>query len=82
MNMPNTMMRNAISRRGAMRSDGAAGAPIIAGGAVVAFAMGGSVHAQETDAPVICYCGWIIIGESRSALLSASSAPFVLSTVT
>src|SRR5229473_763670 len=38
MNIPNTMMRNANSRRGAMRSDGAA-AFIIAGGAVVASAM-------------------------------------------
>src|SRR4029077_6327418 len=38
MNMPNTMIRNATSRRGAMRSS-AAGAPIMAGGAVVAFAM-------------------------------------------
>jgi len=36
MNIPNTMIRNAISRRGAMRS---AGAPIAAGDAVVAFAM-------------------------------------------
>src|SRR4029077_7289800 len=38
MNMPNTMIRNATSRRGAMRSS-AAGVPIMAGGAVVAFAM-------------------------------------------
>src|SRR3981189_3392018 len=38
MNIPNTMMRNANSRRGAMRSDGAA-AFIIPGGAVVASAM-------------------------------------------
>src|SRR5215468_255302 len=38
MNMPNTMIRNATRRRGAMRSS-AAGAPIMAGGAVVAFAM-------------------------------------------
>src|ERR1700731_4706981 len=40
MNIPNTMMRNANSRRGAMRSSGATGALNIAGGAVVAFAMG------------------------------------------
>src|ERR1700716_806031 len=40
MNMPNTMIRNAISRRGGMRSDGTAGALIIVGGAAVAFAMG------------------------------------------
>src|SRR5882672_11679769 len=39
MNIPNTMMRNANSRRGAMRSEGAAGALIIVGGAVVASAM-------------------------------------------
>src|ERR1019366_4716162 len=40
MNMPNTMMRNANSRRGGMRSDGAvAGAAILAGGAVLALAM-------------------------------------------
>src|SRR3984893_19290218 len=39
MNMPNTMIRNATSRRGSMRSDGAAASLIIVGGAVVAFAM-------------------------------------------
>src|SRR6202163_2614974 len=39
MNIPNTMMRNANSRRGAMRSDGAAAAFIIEGGAVVASAI-------------------------------------------
>src|ERR1700736_3940789 len=44
MNIPNTMMRNAISRRGAMRSDGAAAAFIIPSGAVVASAMGLSGH--------------------------------------
>src|ERR1700733_4890903 len=38
MNIPNTMIRNATSRRGAMRSDGAA-ALIMVGGAVVASAM-------------------------------------------
>jgi hypothetical protein len=27
------------------------------------------------------YCGWIIVGESRSDSLSASSAPLVVSTV-
>src|SRR6516225_4758822 len=36
MNIPHTMMRNAISRRGAMRSAGALGAPIAPGDAVVA----------------------------------------------
>src|SRR6195256_2414738 len=47
MNIPNTMMRNANSRRGATYSDGAAGALIIVGGAVVASAMicsGQDVH--------------------------------------
>src|SRR3954464_7212893 len=39
MNMPNTMIRNANSRRGAMRSEGAAAAFIITGGAAVASAM-------------------------------------------
>ncbi len=39
MNMPNTMMRNANSRRGGMRSDGTAAAAIMVGGAVVALAM-------------------------------------------
>src|SRR5580692_9804489 len=38
MNIPNTMIRNATSRRGAMRSDGAA-ASIMMGEAVVASAM-------------------------------------------
>ena len=38
MNIPNTMMRNANSRRGGMRSDAAA-AVIMEGGAVVASAM-------------------------------------------
>src|SRR3979409_1180960 len=39
MNIPNTMMRNANSRRGETCSDGAALAFIIAGGAVVASAI-------------------------------------------
>src|ERR1700729_1487606 len=39
MNIPNTMMRNATSRRGAMRSDGAAVAFIIPGAVAVASAM-------------------------------------------
>src|SRR4030081_2967361 len=46
MNIPNTMMRNANSRRGAMRSEGAA-AVIMAGGAVLAsaiYANSGRVH--------------------------------------
>src|SRR5882672_7227812 len=39
MNIPNTMMRNATSRRGGIRSDGTAAALSIEGGAVVASAM-------------------------------------------
>src|ERR1700733_10717182 len=39
MNIPNTMMRNANSRRGAMRSEGAAAAFIIPGAVAVASAM-------------------------------------------
>jgi hypothetical protein len=39
MNIPNTMMRNAHSRRGGMRSDAAAPAFIIEGEAAVASAM-------------------------------------------
>ena len=39
MNIPNTMMRNANSRRGGIRSSGTAAALIIEGGAVVASAM-------------------------------------------
>src|SRR5260221_8618661 len=48
MNIPNTMMRNANSRRGAMRSDGAA-AFIIVGGAVVALAMICSTRAHQAS---------------------------------
>jgi hypothetical protein len=39
MNIPNTMMRNANTRRGAMRSDGAVAAFIIVGEAEVASAI-------------------------------------------
>ena len=57
MNIPNTMMRNANSRRGAMRSDGGAAAFIMEGEAVVASAMicsrtrAGPARAQKN------YCG-------------------------
>ena len=93
MNIPNTMMRNANSRRGAMRSDGATGALNIAGGAVVAFAMGllwVSVQvtssrdaSRETAGSItdMVYCGWVMVGESKSVSLSASAAPLVVSTV-
>src|SRR6266566_1138650 len=65
MNIPNTMMRNAISRRGAMRSDGAAAALIVAVVAVVVFAMNvlgsedGIGPADGRRAKV--YCGWVIV---------------------
>src|ERR1700674_160362 len=49
MNIPNTMMRNASSRRGAMRSDGAPAAFIIEGGAVVASAIISSGQDMHLD---------------------------------
>src|SRR5450631_4009672 len=85
MNIPNTMMRNANSRRGAMRSEGTAGALIIVGGAVVASAIlcsGQEVLMNKARRPTRPYCGWVMIGESRSASLSASLAPPAVSTVT
>ena len=81
MNIPNTMIRNATSRRGAMRSDGAAAAAIIVGGAVVALAMMCSDRDGLAHRPMLHYCGWTIIGASRSASLSASLAPALVSTV-
>ena len=85
MNMPNTMIRNAISRRAGMRSDGAAVALIMTGGVAVAFAMGCSGQDLIIDRarrPMRkIYCGWIIVGASRSASLSASVAPALVSTV-
>ena len=82
MNIPNTMMRNANSRRGAMRSDAAA-AFIIDGDAVVASAMmrlgtcaglqPGDLRTTTSDGPSP--------GASRSASLSASAAPSRVSTV-
>src|ERR1700731_5302168 len=47
MNIPNTMIRNANSRRGSMRSDGAAGGLIMAGGGVVAGATLFSPHGKR-----------------------------------
>src|SRR6266849_8487910 len=84
MNMPNTMMRNAISRRGAMRSVGAAAAFIITGGAVAASAMicsGQNVLAIGRAARCANYFGLVMAGASRSASLSASAAPVLVSTV-
>ena len=60
MNIPNTMMRNANSRRGGMRSDGGAAAFIIDGGAVVASAMicsGTLRRAHRPALPRTNYCG-------------------------
>src|SRR5882672_11322121 len=51
MNIPNTMIRNANIRRGAMRSDGGAAACIIEGGAVVASAMICSKRARARPEP-------------------------------
>src|SRR3954465_12456602 len=49
MNIPNTMIRKANSRRGATRSDVAAGALIITGGEVVAFAIRDSSGREFTS---------------------------------
>ena len=83
MNIPNTMMRNANSRRGAMRSDGAAAALIIVGrgGGGVRHDLLGSRLSPGPPPDAANHCGWIIIGESRSASLSASAAPSRVSTV-
>src|ERR1700719_1637359 len=54
MNIPNTMIRNANSRRGSMRSDGAAGALIMAGGAVVASAILFSAQGKRTGRTTRC----------------------------
>ena len=58
MNIPNTMMRNANSRRGGMRSTGAAAAVIIVGAAVVALAMICSLgRAARSPGIIENYCG-------------------------
>src|SRR6202140_5223257 len=54
MNIPNTMIRNAISRRGAMRSEGGAAAVIMSGGAVVASAIICSAHNGSTGRAARC----------------------------
>src|SRR5271170_6122911 len=73
MNIPNTMMRNATSRRGSMRSEGAAAAIIIVGEAVVASAMicsGQDVQPKRAAAPSLQkllrrnYCARITEDES------------------
>src|SRR5205809_6633952 len=67
MNIPNTMMRNANSRRGAMRSEDAAAAFIITGGAAVALAMicsGQNVLAIERAARCVNYFGLVMAGSS------------------
>src|ERR1700737_4530030 len=81
MNIPNTMMRNANSRRGGMRSDAAAeaAAVVTAGRAVLASAIFDSaqdVLGNRARRPMPWnYSGWIMVGASRSASLSASAAP-------
>ena len=59
MNIPNTMMRNANSRRGGMRSDAAVPAFIIEVGAVVASAMISPEQARRAFARGLQenYCG-------------------------
>src|SRR3954467_13672196 len=59
MNIPNTMIRNANSRRGAMRSDGGAAADIIEGGAVVPSAMMCSKRAPGPEPGRRNYFGWV-----------------------
>ncbi len=84
MNIPNTMIRNANSRRGAMRSEATAVAFIMVGGAVVTSAIicsGQDVLMNRRAARYASYCGWAIAGASRSASLSASLAPLLVSTV-
>ena len=83
MNIPNTMMRKANSRRGAMRSDGTAVAFIIVGGAVASamICSGQNLLAIGRRPMPQDYCGWTMAGASRSASLSASLAPLWVSTV-
>src|SRR4051794_26956856 len=82
MNIPNTMIRNANSRRGEIRSDATAEGFIIDGVAIVASAIWGSAQALRSGAgPNLFYCGRVICDASRSASLSASLAPSRVSTV-
>src|SRR3954462_2331582 len=60
MNIPNTMMRNANSRRGGIRSDAAAAGFCIAGGAVVASAMICSQRRHRAFRDAKNYFGWTI----------------------
>ena len=79
MNIPNTMMRNANSRRGGIRSDAGF---IMEGDAVVASAMINSERAPDfRRGAEKNYCGLTVPGASRSASLSASAAPSRVSTV-
>src|ERR1700676_1672021 len=67
MNIPNTMMRNAITRRGGRRPDGPAVGSVIPSGAVVASAMMCSAQdGNRTGRVARCadYCGWTIAGAS------------------
>src|SRR6202790_4585462 len=54
MNIPNTMIRNANSRFGAIRSEGGAAAVIMSGGAVVASAIICSAHNGSTGHAARC----------------------------
>src|SRR3954467_14169606 len=73
MNIPNTMIRNANSRRGEIFSEGGGAAGfIVEGVAVAASAMVNSIRALPSAQT---YCGCTICGASRSASLSASLAP-------
>ena len=78
MNIPNTMMVNATTCLGWMRSESIGAAPIIAGLAVVASAMAVQLIASRKRAT---YCGCTVPDASRSVSLSASSAPLLVSTV-
>ena len=78
MNIPNTMMMNATTRLGSIRSVSTGAAPIIGGSAVVALAMALQLIASRKRAT---YCGRTVPEASRSVSLSASSAPVLVSTV-
>src|ERR1700694_3093865 len=70
MNMPNTMIRNANTRRGGIRSAAAAAAALIMAGGAVASAIlcsGQDVHGPGAPPDAENHCGWIMVGASRSA---------------
>ena len=79
MNIPNTMIRNANSRRGAMRSAAPRPRSSWRGGRWwrSPWSCSGQDRLQRGGAPDArnAYCGWTMAGASRSASLSASAAP-------